>query len=178
MEATPPPSAPCQMDVPSPVKEDAIARPLKSQRFAEAPLRVHRLSDHAVLPSRGSAGAAGYDLSAAHPVTIPARGKAIVPTDLAMAIPEGCYGRIAPRSSMAWKKHTDVGAGVVDMDYRGPVGVVLFNLGEDPVEIQRGDRVAQLVLERIATPAVVEVPDVDGLDATARGAGGFGSTGA
>merc|ERR1719486_411636 len=142
------------------------------------PLRVYKLSENAVLPTRGSDGAAGYDLSAAKAVTVAPHGKAIIPTDLAMAIPAGCYGRIAPRSSMAWKKHTDVGAGVVDMDYRGPVGVVLFNLGSEPVEIQRGDRVAQLVLERIATPAVVEVADADGLDATARGAGGFGSTGA
>merc|ERR1719254_90169 len=74
------------------------------------PLRVFKLSEHAVLPKRGSEGAAGYDLSAAHPVTVAPHGKAIVPTDLVMAIPEGCYGRIAPRSSMAWKKHTDVGA--------------------------------------------------------------------
>merc|ERR1719378_1469507 len=148
-----------------------ITEPARKQARLDdtPPLRVFKLSEHAVLPTRGSAGAAGYDLSAAHPVTVP---------PLAMAIPEGCYGRIAPRSSMAWKKHTDCGAGVVDKDYRGPVGVVLFNLGSEPVEIQRGDRVAQLVLERIATPAVVEVADAEGLDATARGAGGFGSTGA
>jgi len=79
---------------------------------------------------------------------------------------------------MAWKKHTDVGAGVVDSDYRGNVGVVLFNLSDVPVEIARGERVAQLVLERIATPEVVEVTDAAALVATERGAGGFGSTGA
>eukprot|EP00448_Togula_jolla_P020109 CAMPEP_0170591830 /NCGR_PEP_ID=MMETSP0224-20130122/12610_1 /TAXON_ID=285029 /ORGANISM="Togula jolla, Strain CCCM 725" /LENGTH=176 /DNA_ID=CAMNT_0010915715 /DNA_START=30 /DNA_END=560 /DNA_ORIENTATION=+ len=160
--------------------EAPAAKQMRSEAWSSEvpPLKVFRLSEHAVIPARGSSGAAGYDLSAAHPVTIASRGKAIVPTDLSMAIPEGCYGRIAPRSSMAWKKHTDCGAGVVDSDYRGPVGVVLFNLGEEPVEIARGDRVAQLVLERIATPAVIEVTDAKQLEATVRGAGGFGSTGA
>merc|ERR1719174_3199134 len=165
------------VETPQKLAEPLSKRMRLSTQDATPPLRVFKLSEHAVLPMRGSEGAAGYDLSAAHPVTLPPRGKAIIPTDLAMAIPSGCYGRIAPRSSMAWKRHTDIGAGVVDMDYRGAVGVVLFNLGSEPVEIQRGDRVAQLVLERIATPAVVEVADAEGLDATARGAGRFGSTG-
>merc|ERR1719174_2513296 len=166
------------VETPQKLAEPLSKRMRLSTQDATPPLRVFKLSEHAVLPMRGSEGAAGYGLSAAHPVTIPANGKAIVPTDLAMAIPSGCYGRIAPRSSMAWKKHTDIGAGVVDMDYRGAVGVVLFNLGESPVEIARGERVAQLVLERIATPEVVEVSDKSMLEETNRGAGGFGSTGA
>ena len=91
-----------------------------------------------------------------------------------MAVPNGTYGRIAPRSGLAWKKFIDVGAGVIDGDYRGEVGVVLFNHGADDLVVAAGDRVAQLVLERIsfAEPTLVE-----SLEDTKRGAGGFGSTG-
>ncbi len=80
----------------------------------------------------------------------------------------------APRSGLAWKNFIDTGAGVIDSDYRGNVGVILFNHGGDDFQVKRGDRIAQLILERIFTPDVVEVED---LDATVRGAGGFGSTG-
>ena len=135
-------------------------------------LRVKKLSEHAVVPARYSSGAAGVDLSSAYEYTIPAQGKALIKTDLAVAVPEGTYGRVAPRSSLAMK-HVDVGAGVVDADYRGNVGVVLFNHGPDPLQIARGDRIAQLILERIVVAPVTEVQD---LDATERGEGGFGST--
>jgi len=97
-----------------------------------------------------------------------------VKTDLSIAIPRGTYARVAPRSGLAWKKFIDVGAGVVDYDYRGNVGVILFNHGDEDFEVKKGDRVAQLILEQILTPDVVECED---LDATERGAGGFGSTG-
>ena len=132
------------------------------------------LSEFATIPVRGSALAAGYDLSAAHDCVIPARGKGLVKTDLAIACPEGTYGRIAPRSGLAWKHFIDTGAGVIDADYRGNVGVILFNHAETEFAVKRGDRVAQLVLERIVTPEVVTVDD---LDESERGAGGFGSTG-
>ena len=137
-------------------------------------LRVKRLSKNARLPVRGSSEAAGYDLHAAQPCVVAAHGKGIVKTDLSLTVPEGTYGRIAPRSGLAWKKHIDVGAGVIDRDYTGPVGIVLFNHGTEDLNVAIGDRVAQLVLERIVTPEVVEV---DSLDITERGAGGFGSTG-
>jgi len=141
-----------------------------------------------------------------------------VPTDISIAVPEGCYGRVAPRSGLATKHFIDTGAGVIDADYRGPVGVVLFNFAEVDFAgkffvslalpcfalpcclalpclallarmfvpsllfvclfpffaVKVGDRVAQLILERIETPEVVEV---ENLDDTERGAGGFGSTG-
>ncbi|KAL2122857.1 hypothetical protein VTJ04DRAFT_3312 [Mycothermus thermophilus] len=138
------------------------------------PLLVKKLSDKARLPTRGSAFAAGYDLYAAQPTTIPARGKALVETDISIACPLGTYGRIAPRSGLAAKNFIDTGAGVIDADYRGPVKVLLFNHGETDFVVNEGDRVAQLVLERIYTPEVVEVAE---LEASARGAGGFGSTG-
>merc|ERR1711916_153787 len=137
-------------------------------------LLVKKITENATLPVRGSAMAAGYDLAAAYDCVIPAQGKAIAKTDLSIAVPEGTYGRIAPRSGLAWKKHIDVGAGVIDRDYRGNVGVVLFNHAQEDLHVKKGDRVAQLVLEKIMTPEVVEVEQ---LDATERGAGGFGSTG-
>jgi len=86
----------------------------------------------------------------------------------------GTYARVAPRSGLAWKNFIDVGAGVVDYDYRGNVGVNLFNHGKEDFVIKHGDRVAQLILEKICTPDVVEVDDLEDTD---RGAGGFGSTG-
>ncbi|ACO63581.1 deoxyuridine 5'-triphosphate nucleotidohydrolase [Micromonas commoda] len=137
-------------------------------------LRVKKISEHATLPVRGSDGAAGYDLASAYDYVVPARGKELVKTDLSIAIPKDTYARIAPRSGLAWKHFIDTGAGVVDYDYRGNVGVILFNHGEKDFEVKKGDRVAQLILERITTPEVLEVED---LDATDRGAGGFGSTG-
>ncbi|XP_007017509.2 PREDICTED: LOW QUALITY PROTEIN: deoxyuridine 5'-triphosphate nucleotidohydrolase [Theobroma cacao] len=137
-------------------------------------LRVKKLSEKAVLPSRGSPLAAGYDLSSATDTKVPARGKALVPTDLSIAIPEGTYGRVAPRSGLAWKHSIDVGAGVIDADYRGPLGVILFNHSDVDFEVKVGDRIAQLIVEKIMTPDVLEVDD---LDSTARGDGGFGSTG-
>ncbi|GAB2246755.1 hypothetical protein Droror1_Dr00006637 [Drosera rotundifolia] len=137
-------------------------------------LKVKKLSDKAVLPSRASPLSAGYDLSSAVETKVPARGKALVATDLSIAIPEGTYARIAPRSGLAWKHSIDVGAGVIDADYRGPVGVILFNHSDIGFEVKVGDRIAQLVIEKIMTPDVVEVED---LDSTVRGDGGFGSTG-
>ncbi|XP_071695289.1 deoxyuridine 5'-triphosphate nucleotidohydrolase-like [Rutidosis leptorrhynchoides] len=137
-------------------------------------LKVKKLSENAVLPSRGSSLAAGYDLSSAIETKVPARGKALVPTDLSIAIPEGTYARVAPRSGLAWKHSIDVGAGVIDADYRGPVGVILFNHSDVDFEVKVGDRIAQLILEKIITPEIIEVDD---LDSTVRGSGGFGSTG-
>lgn len=110
----------------------------------------------------------------AHDVTIPARGKGICPTDLAIAVPDNCYGRVAARSGLAVKNSIDVGAGVIDADYRGNVGIVLFNHGDQPFEVKRGDRVAQLICERIVLP---ELQEVEALTETVRGEAGFGSTG-
>ncbi|KAG9237612.1 dUTPase-like protein [Amylocarpus encephaloides] len=137
-------------------------------------LLVKKLSDKAKLPTRGSAFAAGYDIYAARDAVVPGRGKVLVDTDLSMAVPAGTYGRIAPRSGLASKHMIDTGAGVIDADYRGQVKVLLFNHGEKDFEVKEGDRVAQLVLERIYTPEVVEVLE---LEESVRGTGGFGSTG-
>ncbi|CAD7974544.1 unnamed protein product [Amoebophrya sp. A120] len=138
-------------------------------------LCVKKLSGNATVPTKGSKDSAGYDLSAAHETEIPAQGKGLVKTDLAIKMPAGVYGRVAPRSGLAHKKHIDVGAGVIDADYRGNVGVVLFNHAQEPLKVEKGDRVAQLILEKYLT--VDGVRECEDLDETDRGAGGFGSTG-
>ncbi|TXG53126.1 hypothetical protein EZV62_022295 [Acer yangbiense] len=154
--------------------ENGVHGNASSQDTIVSLLRVKKLSEKAVLPSRGSPLAAGYDLSSATETKVPAGGKALVPTDLNIAIPVGTYARVAPRSGLAWKHSIDVGAGVIDADYRGPVGVILFNYSDADFEVKVGDRIAQLIIEKITTPDVLEVED---LDSTVRGEGGFGSTG-
>ncbi|NXR24946.1 deoxyuridine 5'-triphosphate nucleotidohydrolase, mitochondrial [Cinclus cinclus] len=137
-------------------------------------LRFTKLSENAFAPSRGSARSAGYDLYSAYDCVIPPMEKAVVKTDIQIALPSGCYGRVAPRSGLAAKHFIDVGAGVIDEDYRGNVGVVLFNFGKETFEVKKGDRIAQLICERIYYP---ELEEVEALDDTERGEGGFGSTG-
>ncbi|KII95890.1 hypothetical protein PLICRDRAFT_98880 [Plicaturopsis crispa FD-325 SS-3] len=137
-------------------------------------LLIKRRSDKAKLPTRGSPLSAGYDLYSAERKVIPARGKALVDTQISVAVPAGTYGRVAPRSGLASKFMIDTGAGVIDADYRGIVFVLLFNLSDKDFQVEEGDRIAQLILEKIHTPDVLEVDD---LDETLRGAGGFGSTG-
>ncbi|KAH3744937.1 deoxyuridine triphosphatase [Pelomyxa schiedti] len=140
----------------------------------EGALRVRRLSENATLPMRATPNACGYDLYSAAPIVIPAMGRVLVPTDIAVAIPSGHYGRIAPRSSLALNHGIDVGAGVIDSDYRGHVQVLLFNFAQAPFQVAKGDRIAQLIIEKISTPPIIEVESLDG---TLRGDGGFGSTG-
>jgi len=137
-------------------------------------LRFAKLTENAFIPTRGSAQAAGFDLYSAYDYVVPKQGKQLVLTDLQIALPEGCYGRVAPRSGLAAKHFIDVGAGVIDQDYRGNVGVVLFNFNQEEFKVNKGDRVAQLILERIFIP---DLEQVQSLDDTERGDGGFGSTG-
>jgi len=156
------------------IEKKAQMMPAEDETLFENKLRVKKLSEHATVPVRGSDGAAGYDLSAAYDCVVKAKSKELVKTDLSIAIPKNTYARIAPRSGLAYKKFIDVLAGVVDYDYRGNVGVILANFGDEDFEVKKGDRIAQMILERITTPECVEVED---LEATERGAGGFGSTG-
>ena len=113
-------------------------------------LQIKLLSPTARAPTRGSEFAAGYDMYASRDTVVPARGKALVETDVAMAVPAGTYGRIAPRSGLASKNFIDVGAGVIDADYRGQVKILLFNHSETDFAVKEGDRVAQLILERVS----------------------------
>lgn len=155
--------------------EPMAKRMYHGEGAGEAPLlKCKKLSDQAVIPTRGSDGAAGYDLYAAYDGVIASRGRALIKTDIAIALPLGCYGRVAPRSGLAWKHGLDVGAGVIDPDYRGNVGVVLFNLSDVDYNVKKGDRIAQLVLEKFVAAKVQPVQE---LEETQRGAGGYGSTG-
>lgn len=99
--------------------------------FNPANLQVQRLSPDATIPTKGSKAAAGYDLYASADSLIKAGGRAVVPTDLIIAVPPSTYGRVAPRSGLAVKHGINTGAGVIDEDYRGPVGVVLFNHSQE-----------------------------------------------
>ncbi|XP_070536022.1 deoxyuridine 5'-triphosphate nucleotidohydrolase, mitochondrial-like [Ptychodera flava] len=137
-------------------------------------LKFAKLTENAFTPTRGSKLAAGYDLRSAYDYVIPPKAKLLAKTDIQIALPDGCYGRVAPRSGLAVKHFIDVGAGVIDQDYRGNVGVVMFNFGDKEFEIQKGDRIAQLICEKIYMP---ELEELEKLEDTERGSGGFGSTG-
>ena len=143
------------------------------------PLRVKVLAhgQGLPLPAYQTAGAAGLDLMSAVELTLDPGGRAAVPTGLSVAIPEGFEGQVRPRSGLAIKHGVTVvnAPGTIDSDYRGEVCVLLINLGFEPYVIKRGARVAQLVLAPVVQLPIVEV---GALDETARGAGGFGSTGA
>jgi dUTP pyrophosphatase len=151
-----------------------LKRPPPPSEEFETPLKVKKLSPNATLPVRASIGAAGYDLFSAEDCTIEPRTRKVVKTDLSMAIPARHYGRVAPRSGLSFKFGIDIAAGVIDSDYRGPLGIVMVNNGTSSFEVKAGDRVAQLLLERVSTP---EVEEVEELDDTVRGNSGFGSTG-
>jgi dUTP pyrophosphatase len=140
----------------------------------EPMLRFAKLTPLAYAPVLGSTHAAGFDLKSAYEYTIPPRGRQLVMTDLQIQTPEGCYGRIAARSGLALNNGLDVGAGVIDADYRGNVGVMLFNHSYDEFKVERGARIAQLICERIVYPKLQESQR---LTDTERGSKGFGSTG-
>src|ERR1700742_2077298 len=108
----------------TPAKMSSTTAVPKLSSTSQPPLLIKKLSPDATTPTRGSAFAAGYDLYASKPITIPSRGKALVSTDLSIATPEGTYGRVAPRSGLASKNFIDTGAGVIDADYRGEVKVL------------------------------------------------------
>jgi dUTP pyrophosphatase len=132
------------------------------------------------LPSYATAGAAGLDLLAAvdetAPLCIPAGARALVPTGIAIALPEGFEGQVRPRSGLAVRHGVTVlnAPGTIDSDYRGEVQVALINLGQEIVEVSRGMRIAQLVVVPVAKAELVAV---EALDETPRGARGLGSTG-
>jgi dUTP pyrophosphatase len=126
------------------------------------------------LPAYGSAAAAGADLCASEALVLEPGARAAVPTGVRLAIPPGHVGLVWPRSGLAVRHGIDTLAGVIDSDYRGEVRVVLVNHGEEPFAVGAGDRVAQLLVQRVERAAFVPSAQLDG---TARGEGGFGSTG-
>lgn len=141
-------------------------------------ISVKKLSPSAILPTYGSAEAAGADLYACleAPVTIEPGQTVFIPTGIALEVPKGCAGLIYARSSMGTKRGLAPAnkVGVIDSDYRGEIRVVLLNHGTQPQTIQPGERIAQMIITPVLTPVYEEA---DELSDTSRGAGGFGSTG-
>jgi dUTP pyrophosphatase len=141
-------------------------------------IRVLRLPNGAdlPLPAYATAGAAGLDLRAAAAVTLKPGARALVPTGLAIALPDGYEAQVRPRSGLAVKHGITVlnAPGTIDADYRGEIQVPLINHGQDDFVIARGERIAQMIIARVEQ---VELVEVDALDGTARGVGGFGSSG-
>lgn len=136
-------------------------------------MEYKRLSDDAHVPTRASEYSAGYDLYSTGVHVIPPRGRYLIKTDIVLQIPHGYYGRIAPRSGLALKYGLDVGAGVIDSDYRGNIGVILFNHTDDAYVVHKHDKIAQIIIIPIVTPELIEVEHTS---LTVRGENGYGSS--
>jgi len=141
-------------------------------------MNIKRLNEKAVIPSKGSSHSAGYDLYSTETFTLKPLERKLFKTGLAMAIPSGMYGRIAPRSGLAFKQGLDVMAGVIDEDYRNEVGVVLINLSNEDVTVPvikdgKETAIAQIIFEFYNN---VNINVVEDLNSTDRGLDGFGST--
>ena len=136
---------------------------------------VEKIRNNSWIPIKGSEDAAGLDLVASNDTVIPPNnGRGLVNTGIAIAMPKGCYGRIAPRSGLACEMGITVGAGTIDNDYRGELKVPLFNHGTQPLKVSTGDRIAQIIVEKCES---LQVELVKKLPNTERGAKGFGSSG-
>jgi dUTP pyrophosphatase len=137
-------------------------------------LQVMKLHKDAIIPQRPRDGDVGYDLISYRIDHIDPRSKGLIPTGLAMKLPPGWYGRISSKSGLSLQNSVEVGAGILDPIYRGEVNVLLYNHSSKPFVITRGMKIAQLILSPYH---VTDVAEVDSLDSTERGSGGFGSTG-
>jgi dUTP diphosphatase len=149
------------------------SQPAKTTDAESSLLSFKRLDPKAVLPTRGSSHAAGLDIYALEDLTVQPGERCLARTGLAVAIPEGHYGRLAPRSGLATQKGLDVLAGVIDADYRGEIGCLLYNAGDESLHLPAQSKICQLIIEKIATPTAVWA---DEISETERGSGGFGST--
>jgi dUTP pyrophosphatase len=138
-------------------------------------INVKKLLENATIPTQGSSFAAGYDLYAAEDAVVVCGTRKLIKTNISMEITPGYYGRIAPRSGLAYKNGIDVLAGVIDSDYRGDIGVILYNTDKNiDFTVKKGDRIAQIIFEACY---IATLNNVENLDNTLRQAGGFGSTG-
>ena len=151
-----------------------MKRPNSAISKDQQDLQIQLLSPKGKIPTRGTSDAAGYDLYSSETITLPPHTRALVYTDIAIQVPAGTYGRIAPRSGLATKFSIDLSAGVIDADYRGHVKVLLVNHSNEEFQVTSGDRIAQLILEQIKNPETKLVPT---LNQTKRSSKGFGSTG-
>ena len=137
-------------------------------------LNVKKLNENATVPTKVNKSDAGYDLYALEGTIIDKHSHKLIKTGISMQIPEGYVGLIWPRSGMAYKHGIDVFAGVIDSSYRGDVGVILYNSQYSNYNIEKGDRIAQIIFQKIED---FDLNVVENLDDTSRGAGGFGSSG-
>lgn len=139
-------------------------------------LSFRRIHPDAVMPAYAHASDAGMDVRSVRELVIPPGGRALVPTGLVVNLPAGYEAQVRPRSGLALKAGVTVlnSPGTIDAGYRGEIGVILANFGQDDFKVNVGDRIAQLVIAPVLQPVVVEATEVDSTD---RGAGGFGSTG-
>jgi len=135
---------------------------------------VKKLIESTMIPARANKTDAGYDLWSVDSYTLKPLERKLFKTGICVEIPEGYYGRIAPRSGLAYKHGLDTLAGVIDSSYRGEIGVILINLGDKDVYITHGDRIAQLIIETCHQPTMIWVED---LNDSSRSEKGFGSTG-
>ncbi len=128
------------------------------------------------MPEYATPASAGVDLRASEGCVIPSGGRALVPTGLRIALPEGYEAQVRPRSGLALEHGVTLpnSPGTIDADYRGEIGVILMNLGQEPFVVEPGDRIAQMIVAPVTRVAWSEAEE---LDATERGEGGFGSTG-
>ena len=153
-------------------EENLITRFSKIHAKEQRP-RVKRINPAARIPAKGSQGAAGHDLYAPEAKNVPARGQAIIGTGIAIGLPLGTYGRITPRSGLAAKHALTINAGVINADYTGEIKIILVDLSNQDYEVQKGDRIAQLIVERIMDEEMVVVKE---LDTTERGTKRFRSS--
>ena len=137
-------------------------------------LKIKKINSDAVIPKYAHEGDAGFDLSSVEEYFLSPSKKILVKTGLQMEIPSGFFGSIRDRSGLAYKNGIHVLAGVVDSGYRGEVGVILVNHGEEDFKISVGDRIAQMIIHPHETPEIEEAEDTS---ETSRGESGFGSTG-
>tara|TARA_R110000868_G_scaffold80624_1_gene228954 strand:- start:518 stop:958 length:441 start_codon:yes stop_codon:yes gene_type:complete len=138
-------------------------------------INVKKLSENATIPTQGTKFAAGYDLYAAEDAVVVCGTRKLIKTNISMDITPGYYGRIAPRSGLAYKSGIDVLAGVIDSDYRGDIGVILYNTDKNiDFVVKKGDRIAQIIFEACYSATL---NTVENLDNTLRQSGGYGSTG-
>ena len=138
-------------------------------------INIKKLSENATIPSKGTNFAAGYDLYAAEDAVVNCGTRKLIKTNISMEITPGYYGRIAPRSGLAYKNGIDVLAGVIDSDYRGDIGVILYNSDKNiDFIVKKGDRIAQIIFEACYSATLNEA---ENLDNTLRQSGGYGSTG-
>jgi|TARA_R110001592_G_scaffold329372_1_gene611135 dUTP pyrophosphatase len=147
---------------------------LNYEFFSEPKLYIKYNNKYAQMPYRATKESAGLDLFSCDDGIIEAHSKKMIDIGISIKIPIGYYGRIAPRSGLTIKNSIDVGAGVIDSDYRGNVSVILFNHGDEKFIFKKCDKLAQLIIEKIA---LVNVVTLTSLDYTERGVRGFGSTG-